>query len=252
MPEVYAVLVWCGVQSENPSQELRIHQLRHLWNIGVNKCLVTVRGYRYNAPIPDDMTDFARLEGEESGSFCVFGQHKIHQKMLGKIPRNAWVMTPDEDEFPAISNVNDVATLAEAGGSNAVAGYLLDCFDADGKLRDVSSDPLDMQFPLRMRFTRDVVKGGDSKVVMWKNHLTSTWGHHHLESGTIEYPEKFPVLHYKWTSNLPERVKAIQQTAKDKNYPWDHSEYQRTLDAMEERKDGWYIKRSAMEGCKPI
>lgn len=252
MPEVYAVLVWCGVQSENPSQELRIHQLRHLWDIGVNKCLVTVRGYRYNAPIPDDMTDFARLEGEESGSFCVFGQHKIHQKMLGKIPRNAWVMTPDEDEFPAISNVNDVATLAEAGGSNAVAGYLLDCFDADGKLRDVSSDPLGMQFPLRMRFTRDVVKGGDAKVVMWNNHLTSTWGHHHLESGTIEYPEKFPVLHYKWTSNLPERVKAIQQTAKDKNYPWDHSEYQRTLDAMEERKDGWYIKRSAMEGCKPI
>lgn len=251
MPEVYAALVWCGVVDEAPSKHLREHQIRHLVSIGVDGIYVATRG-----GFLSDLDGWSHVICDTidlpASPFCVFEQHKIHQKLLGKVPRNAWVMTPDEDEFPAIHNVNAVAELADAGGSNAVPGYLLDCFDADGRLRDVSSDPLDMQFPLRMRFTRDVVKGGDSKVVMWKNHLTSTWGHHHLESGAVEYPERFPVLHYKWTSNLPDRVEAIQQTAKDKNYPWDHSEYQRTLDAMEERNDGWYIKRSAMEGCKPI
>lgn len=196
----------------------------------------------------DSIASLQHIPGDK---FCVLESTSIRQQALAKLPPDAWVMTPDEDEFLACANVQEVAKISDAAGWSYVPGYLLDCFDADGKLRRVSLQPLELQFPLRCRFTRDVVKGGDSKVVLWRNNIEVGCGHHNVApTDDKPYILEFPVLHYKWTEGVRDRVLKLQKTANEKEYQWDLNEYQRTLDAITE--DGLSVKLSEIRKTSPV
>jgi hypothetical protein len=187
--------------------------------------------------------DFPHERVSASSEFDVMETWQIRQDALGKLPRNAWVMTPDMDEFFAFPvNIERLAEYFCCIGVDNQLGYLLDCVSCDGALSDVDCDhPLDCQFPIRTRLTQKI-GAGDGKVVLWQNWLTSKWGHHAVDGGRRCSETVVPVLHYKWTRGLRERVLNLQATAVEKKYPWDHSEYQRTLDLMGEVNGVWKLK----------
>ena len=245
-------MVFCCRDEEGPSVNLFDHWIRHYRSIGVTHIHAVGWGQRDAV-----MFHFAREHGIASlrhvpgDKFCVLEATRIKQQALAKLPTDAWVMTPDEDEFLACANVQEVAKISDAAGWSYVPGYLLDCFDAYGQLRRVSLQPLELQFPLRCRFTRDVVQGGDAKVVLWKNNIEVGCGHHHpMTPFANGHPLQFPVLHYKWTAGVRDRVLKLQKTAKEKEYQWDLNEYQRTLDAMTE--DGMSVKLSEIRRASPV
>jgi len=242
--DIYCVGFVGNRESDYPCAALLTHWLDHYMAMGVKleNFRMLVAGSHCDKVIK-------ALEGvpmeyvSTSGKFDVMETWQIRQDALGKLPRNAWVMTPDMDEFFAFPmNIGMLAGYFGSIGVDCQLGYLLDCLDCNGTLSEVDGDhPLDCQFPIRTRLTRKI-GAGDGKVVLWRNLLKSKWGHHAIDGDHRSCDTVVPVLHYKWTRGLRDRVLNLQATAAEKKYPWDHSEYQRTLDLMGEVNGVWKLK----------
>lgn len=244
MNDIYCVGFVGNRPSDGTSVELLKHWLDHYMAIGVK-----LENFRMLVAGAHSDEVIKALEGvpmeyvRASDKFDVIETWQIRQDALGKLPRNAWVMTPDMDEFFAFSmNVNHLVEYLGPMGYDCQRGLLLDCIHNNGILYAVDGDhPLDCQFPIRVQLTRKL-GAGDGKVVLWRNWLKSKWGHHAIEGEHRSPASEIPVLHYKWTRGLRDRVLNLQATAADKKYPWDHAEYQRTLDLMEEVNGVWKLK----------
>lgn len=242
--DIYCVGFVGNRLNDNASVGLLKHWLDHYLAIGVkreNFRMIIAGGWQRE--VESAVQDFPHERVSASSEFDVMETWQIRQDALGKLPRNAWVMTPDMDEFFAFPmNVNRLAEYLGPREYDCHRGFLLDCVHNNGLLTTVDAKhPLDCQFSIRTRLTRKI-GAGDGKVVLWRNYLKSKWGHHDVEGDHKSPISEVPVLHYKWTSGLRDRVLNLQATAAEKKYPWDHAEYQRTLDLMEEVNGVWSLK----------
>jgi hypothetical protein len=143
-----------------------------------------------------------------------------------------WVVIVDLDEFIEFAQPPDeVARLADSEGADVVRGIMYDRFAIDGGLPDFASDTdLARLYPVRARFTSEVMRGTDTKGVMVKGMLMPPPDSgHHAFLGEKVYHAAIEISHYKWNARAIKRVKSAHELLNAHGKHW-AEEYQRVLD----------------------
>lgn len=141
-----------------------------------------------------------------------------------------WAVLVDLDEFVEFgSELPSIVEQAEREGANVVRAVMWDRFSRDGRV--IGFEPgsdLRRLFPIRARFIKDVMHGGDYKGVLIKGLLESEVAHHSFV-GQIVCSRQLDLSHYKWFDGAIDRVRAAYRMLTDAGRPW-ASEFQRVLD----------------------
>jgi hypothetical protein len=158
--------------------------------------------------------------------------HRIRDLYQGE---DEWVLIVDLDEFIAFDqSIPEIIASAEAEGANVVRGGLYDRFSASGEATDVEPDvDLRRQYPVRAKFTHEVLGGCDHKAVLVKGRLKGTpeTGQHALVAEKIA-SFSLQVDHYKWTCGVVDRLRARCQALESVGIDW-RVEHQRAIDHYE-------------------
>jgi hypothetical protein len=116
---------------------------------------------------------------------------------------NEWIALADLDEFINVESLPAVVERAERESANYVSGELVDRIDREGFLHQINyySD-LESLFPLRTSLSS--VYGTSSKVFLIKGQTKFYGGHHTADGKGLS--AGFQVDHFKWNSNVIERL----------------------------------------------
>jgi hypothetical protein len=146
-----------------------------------------------------------------------------------------WAIIADLDEFTEFSaSISSILQLADGEGADVVRGIMYDRFSADGRLIDFGPEAeLSKVYPVRSRFTRDVMGGTDYKGVLVKGRLTPVpkSGHHQFIGEKI-CSQELEISHYKWSARAIDRVRAAYAAVSKAGIGW-AIEYERVLDHYE-------------------
>ncbi len=160
-------------------------------------------------------------------------------ELMSRCPDDDWIVLVDYDElveFPA--SLPAFAHQLEQRECNAAGGVLVDRFAEHYHLAEIKEGPpIWDQFPIQARFTKDVVRGFDGKICLFRNYIEVNLGHHAVV-GTRREPTKFShhrlrVHHFKWDSTLEPklRMRREQFKADIERYHW-HEEPDRILELL--------------------
>jgi len=178
----------------------------------------------------DEKFYLAKYSGENTNIFFVCGEwnanlsksvrHGVLKKM--GVGKNDWVINLDIDEHVETDCGTLKAKIEQmvANGENCCRGRMIDRIAIDGSLPEIKKDqPLSNQFPLVYDFTRKVLRAESKKIPITRGDLSVTGGSHYLtkESKDVAVfnPEILIVEHYKWSSNVVEKLKERFETHKN-------------------------------------
>lgn len=109
-----------------------------------------------------------------------------------------WYIPADLDEFfwtPGFKSFKDLY-----GDWEIIPAKFFDRLAADGKIRDLTDESLDAQFPLGGSIIKGLCGGCDDKVAMARGYVYTTSGHHYA-SGCRKAPFSMFCHHFKFGGN---------------------------------------------------
>jgi Glycosyl transferase family 2 len=233
-PSQSSVKVFTSIFDET---KLLPHFLRHYDQCGAS--------HFYIAAPRERQQDIERLASGYRVTVCcadvsdsyILGQatdavHRIRESYQGE---HEWALIADLDEFVVFDrSLAEIIASAEAEGANVVRGTLYDRFSASGETIDVAPDvDLGKQFPVRAKFTKDVLLGCDVKAVLVKGRLQGTpeTGQHFLLAEKVA-SRTLEVDHYKWTGGVLDRLRDRCQALEALGIAW-RVEHQRAIEHYE-------------------
>jgi hypothetical protein len=135
--------------------------------------------------------------------------------------KDEWIVVVDLDEFVEFpSPVQEMAKRIEAEGANIARGIMFDRFARNGQ--PVGFDErsnLPELYPVRARFTSEVMRGVDYKGVMLKGHLKAI-GAHHIFAEERLFSEMLEISHYKWNDLSLQRVRTAYDMLSAGSVKW--------------------------------
>jgi len=151
---------------------------------------------------------------------------------LAQAPNEAVVIV-DLDEFVEFdAPVTAIVARMDAEGANVARGIMFDRFAASGQPVPFDDDSdLPTLYPIRARFTRDVMGGVDVKGVVVRGRLKSQGAHHYFENERI-FSTTYEISHFKWNERSLGRVGEAYETLSALGIPWAW-QYKRILDHYE-------------------
>lgn len=200
------------------------HFLRHYAESGITRFYIaTAPEFRpvveaFTGRYAIDLTDTLMVEESVLGDNSAITQmRQLHQG------RDEWVVIVDLDEFVEFpSDVSVITAQSNQAGANVVRGIMLDRFSADGQLADFRPESdLEMIYPVKSRFIRNVMGGCDHKGVLVKGLLRPAVrsGHHRFDN-EIVFTRLLQISHYKWTVGALDRLRKAHQLTLDAGIPW--------------------------------
>ena len=188
---------------------LLYHLLRHYERLGVTEFHVAAPPHLADqvgaASHGYDVRQYNDLNVADSftGGVTAVTQMRAHAQGA-----NEWIVIVDLDEFVEFDEpIPDLLVKADAEQANIVRGIMYDRFALDGQLRSIDdATDLPTLFPIKARFTKQVMGGEDIKGVLVKGHLESRGAHHIFHDEKI-YSRVFEIAHYKWTNRALDRVR---------------------------------------------
>lgn len=126
------------------------------------------------------------------------------------IPKGEWYVIADLDEFHDVNNFENLAK--EAHDFDYVDSVLVDRVAPGGIIPlNLTDLPLKEQFPLSLPLTHKIVRGHPRKIVIARQHVPVTNGHHRLPKKYRKYPKSYKTLHYKWYGDMIWALKERQE-----------------------------------------
>ena len=123
--------------------------------------------------------------------------------------------------------IEQVIACTERESANVVDAIMGDRFSLDGRVRGFQpDDDLPRIYPIRARFTRDVMCGCDIKGVLVKGLLASNVAHHTFRGEICS--KVLNISHYKWTEGSIDTMRTAYRMAVAAGLPW-VEEYARIL-----------------------
>ena len=129
-----------------------------------------------------------------------------------------WLLKTDIDEFISYGyyTLYEYIHFLIKNEFDCGVGCFVDCIDKENKLKNVDKN-IDIfeQFPKRYMLTKNVVKGNNFKVVVFKYDKIISVGHHYCITENVKIHNSISnkVYHFKWIYNLINRIK-INKTRK--------------------------------------
>lgn len=198
----------CGGPNSDPI--IIEHFVKHYRDVvGVTRFFMFVH---YN----DEFTDRLHELGLGSESIATFSEPIktcLFNKVIAEHP-NTWTLTCDMDEFHDYGGRFEEVVKDRPTDLDHVHGYLVDRFDRECKCRLLTDQPIAEQFPLRARFTRNVLKACDTKIMAVKNVAIGTG--HHVCFGKSGFGPLF-IDHYKWDGSAVPRLARSRGNATSDN-----------------------------------
>lgn len=186
------------------------HFLRHYTEAGITKFqIATAPEFRaaaesfaggYHIDVTDKLIVEDTILAENT---AITKMRQLHQDP------DEWVAVVDLDEFTEFpSGIDTITARADKEGANVVRGIMLDRFSADGQLPEFFPDSdLDLVYPVKSRFIRNVMRGSDHKGVLVKGLLNpaARSGHHRFDDEIVS-SQLLQISHYKWTFGALDRL----------------------------------------------
>lgn len=241
MDDIYHLLVVGVRKKELFSLALLDHHMRHYRRRGLSNHVISIvwddpskhLAERVAAHLTDEYDAEIHMDGVYE-EFDVWESLDLRRKLQQRVPQNAWIVNPDLDEFAIVGDYGDQASDMETIGVDAIAGELIDCFAQGWVLNPVIREyPIEDQFPVRMKYTRMALGAGVDKVGMARNFIPIQVGNHRVPDEYVDrcyIDNPVPILHYKWTHGLRERVSLLRDRSarSPEKYPW-RGEYDSVL-----------------------
>lgn len=129
-----------------------------------------------------------------------------------------WLLKTDIDEFISYGcyTLHEYIHFLIKNNFDCGLGRFVDCIDENNRLKSVDKD-IDIfeQFPKRYMLTKNVVKGYNYKITVFKSDKIVNVGNHSCitENAKIHNSISNKVYHFKWIENLIHRIK-INKTRK--------------------------------------
>ena len=132
-----------------------------------------------------------------------------------------WIVIVDLDEFLELPvSVDEMSRRIEAEGANIARGIMYDRFAESGQPTGFDENSvLATLYPVKARFTKDVMGGVDFKGVILKGHLKSQGAHHIFEEEKI-YSRILEISHYKWNDRSLDRVRSAHELLSTAEVKW--------------------------------
>jgi hypothetical protein len=215
--------IFAVVGIRNGGLELLPHWLKHYTNLGADKLLLGI------------FPDVTQESKNEIDSMChgypvvYFNQTwmgKDHSETEGRneeerrtacrengaLP-STWVIHTDLDEFQTYpAPLNDVIDAMNERKQKGVFGNFCDRVSIDGGLPEVKSDiSVFHQYPYGTKLTKNILEGGEWKIMIAKYSVRTNIGHHDSpnyseKSWPIGTLDDYKVHHFKWTKSVLERM----------------------------------------------
>jgi hypothetical protein len=163
-----------------------------------------------------------------------------------------WVIIADQDEFYEYSQpLAETIKCCEENGYDYVTGEFLDRVGPIGDMPEIK-DMLWDSFPIGVKLTKEVVKGG-AKVTLARASVNLTAGHHRALNGRA-CPNNICstiVHHFKWDSTCIDRTRYMADVYQRGRFSC-VSESLRVLDYLDKNKGKIKIDDPALEAYWPI
>jgi putative methyltransferase (TIGR04325 family) len=208
------------------------HFLRHYAASGIREFYVAVPSGRENEI--EHLASGYRVtisSTQIDDSDILAGQAEaIRQLRERRQGEDEWALIVDLDELVSFrESLESIIDAAEAEGANVVRGVVYDRFSADGRIVDFEpGSDLAARYPVRARFTRDVMLGCDYRAALVKGRLAGAppAGQHGL-AGEVVATKMLDIDRYTWTSGsidrLRERRRALAESDVDSKAEYDRA-----------------------------
>jgi len=152
-----------------------------------------------------------------------------------------WLIKTDLDEFMSYGcyTLVEYVYFLSKNKYDWAAGHLIDCIDVNHKLKPVDkSTDIFLQFPKKMLLTQKIIKGCSHKVVAFKSKCTVNIGHHYCidQNVLVHYKTSNMVNHFKWLSNMSDRIIMNKTRKMYENHTWAIGEIDRTQSIISQGK----------------
>lgn len=192
--------------------------IRHYLDLGVSEFWIGINkpNSEDRLEILDHLNDVrCRLTWTESKGIGGNVDQALMNRWRSELPIDEWFVVADLDEFIELPDPKwTLDTLVWKYGSLKLPylwGPMIDRVAEGGRIPNKINQniPLKLQFPIRTRLTRDVVKGAHLKTCIHQAWAPITSGHHptNPKHREIQLPEpSYIVNHYRWCGDFKERL----------------------------------------------
>ena len=232
------------------------HFIRHYINLGVQNFLFVLHAQSLNCRQLEEAMEILHEFDIEPAEIWITenwntgeNMHK-HRALTAELPQEAWILSSDIDEFHQYPSplFEFVDQLSEAN-QNAVRGRLVERVAKDFRLHRLKSDmDIHLQFPCEVSFGI----GNPGKIMLHRNYLRTTPGHHAVDSDSEQYTNYFPqvlkVAHFKWFEGV-EKKYTHRNFIAHHSETWEYSAYDACI-----RKNffGWGRRLNVLRNSFPI
>ena len=139
-----------------------------------------------------------------------------------------WLIKTDIDEFMSYGyyKLEEYICFLTKNEFDCGFGLFVDCIDKENRLKPVDKDICIFdQFPKRCMLTKNVVKGCNYKIVIFKPKVFLTLGGHGVVTDNVKIHNSTlnKVYHFKWIDNIKYRIKINKTRKIFEGYDWaDH------------------------------
>jgi hypothetical protein len=144
-----------------------------------------------------------------------------------------WLIKTDIDEFISYGyyKLYEYLHYMVKNEFDYASGLFIDCVDKDNKLKnvDINIDIFE-QFPKRFMITKNIVNGCPHKMVLFKSNIVPNIGHHQSINNNLKIhnSKSNKVYHFKWLSNLKNRIETNKTRKIFYEFDWGKKEINNT------------------------
>lgn len=152
-----------------------------------------------------------------------------------------WLLKTDIDEFISYGcyTLHEYIHFLIKNNFDCGLGRFVDCIDENYRLKSVDKN-IDIfeQFPKRYMLTKNIVKGYNYKIVVFKSDKIVNVGNHSCitENAKIHNSISNKVYHFKWIENLIHRIKINKTRKIFHGYDWATHEISNVESIIQENK----------------
>lgn len=228
---------------------LLYHYIKYYIKLGINSSDITILPYGYsnfekNYEIFKDICMHYNVPIYPIEKFP-YDFTIAHNKYLSwqklNVTKYDWLLKTDIDEFISYGyyKLHEYIFFLEKNEYDCGAGRFIDCIDIQNKLKKVDKNSnIFEQFPKRCMITKNIIKGCDSKIVIFKSDKIVSLGNHGCVDKGLKIHISFSnkVFHFKWIYNLKHRIKINKTRKIFENFVWADHEISNTNSIIKEDK----------------
>ena len=188
------------------------HFLKHYTHLGITQFYASINT-RGNPDIVEQTKELVKeynftIHSIRDDNYYI-EEIEYKRELIDTYCQEEWFLIADIDEFqiypaPIPAMIEECIQM----DYDYIPGKMIDMHAIDGTFKPLDDVLIYHQYPIRSDFTEKIIQGETRKVCLLRPTVQFSAGHHLAINTEKRHPFIIEVLHYKWTGNVEERIRA--------------------------------------------